>query len=200
MDDFGRAAAAMLAATVVGMTGCERQTPADTPARAASTGATAAAPAAPAAAPAPQTAGTAVGPRVGVTRTPQYGAFLTDGNGRALYLLEEDSRDGSACAGMCAAIWPPFLAGQGRPTAADSAVRASLLGTADRPGGAKQVTYGGQPLYYYLGDEGPGQTRGQHVEDSWGEWRLVSPAGRGVGEDERGGRRRGRDRRGEDAR
>jgi len=130
--------------------------------------------------------------RVGVGRTAQYGPFLTDGNGRALYLLEEDGRGQSTCYEMCAVIWPPLLAGQSAPVSADPSVQTNLLGSIPRRGGGAQATYNGHPLYYYLGDSGPGQTRGQHVEDSWGEWYLVSPTGRHVGEDgdDRGGRRR----------
>lgn len=143
----------------------------------------------------PAPAGSGAGTRIGVARSAAHGAYLTTADGRALYLLEEDPRGTSTCYEMCAAIWLPLLAGQGPPVAADSAVRGNLLGTVERRGGGLQVSYNGQPLYLYLGDAGPGQgqTRGQHVEDSWGEWYLVSPTGQHVESD---GRRRGEDRRG----
>ena len=147
-------------------------------------------------APAPRSASAvATGPRLGVRRSSEYGIFLTDAAGRALYLLEEDMRGASTCYEMCAVIWPPLLAGQTQPSVADTALAANLLGTVERRGGGRQVTYDGRPLYYYMGDSRPGETRGQHVEDSWGEWYLVSPGGRQVGEEgERGrGRERGRD-------
>lgn len=135
------------------------------------------------------------GTRIGAATSAAYGAYLTTADGRALYLLEEDPRGVSTCYEMCTAIWPPLLAGQGPPIAADSAVRKNLLGTIARRGGGSQVSYNGQPLYLYLGDAGAGQgqTRGHHVEDSWGEWYLVSSGGREV---EIGDRRRGRDSRG----
>ena len=135
------------------------------------------------------------GTPVSVVTSAAHGPYLTTADGRALYLLEEDPRGTSTCYEMCAAIWPPLLAGQGPPVASDSAVRGNLLGTIERRGGASQVSYNGQPLYLYLGDAGPGQgqTRGNHVEDSWGEWYLVSPTGEHV-QGER--RRRGEDRRG----
>ncbi|MCC7003074.1 MAG: hypothetical protein IT357_13030 [Gemmatimonadaceae bacterium] len=66
---------------------------------------------------------------------------------------------------------------------------------ARRSDGATQVTYGGQPLYNYLGDAAPGQTRGLRDGDSWSEWYLVTPAGRAVEASRDGtgtGRRRGR--------
>lgn len=139
--------------------------------------------------------GAASGTGVGTARSTAHGAYLTTPEGRALYLLEEDPRGSSTCYEMCAAVWPPFLAAQGAPIAVDSTVRTNLLGTIQRPGGGSQVSYNGHPLYLYLGDAGPGQgqTRGHHVEDSWGEWYLVSPTGQHV---ESEGRRRGDDRRG----
>lgn len=129
--------------------------------------------------------------RVGAARSPEHGVYLATADGRALYLLEEDVRGSSSCYEMCAAIWPPFLAGPTAPIASDPAVRTTLLGTVPRRGGGLQVSYNGQPLYLYLGDAGPAQTRGQHVEDSWGEWYLVSPLGPHV---ETEGRGRGRNR------
>lgn len=143
---------------------------------------------------APAATGTTSGTRVGITRS-THGAYLATAEGRALYLLEEDPRESSTCYEMCAAIWPPFLAGQGAPVAMDSTVRTNLLGTIHRRGGGSQVSYNGHPLYVYLGDAGAGKgtTRGQHVEDSWGEWYLVSPTGQHVKSEER---RRGDDRRG----
>jgi predicted lipoprotein with Yx(FWY)xxD motif len=132
----------------------------------------------------------APGASVGIARSDQLGAYLTDGNGRSLYLLEEDQAGQSTCYEMCVVIWPPFLAGASKPTSADPAVQSNLIGSVPRQGGGAQATYNGHPLYYYLGDAAPGQTRGQHVEDSWGEWYLVSPTGQHVGED--GSRRRGR--------
>ena len=139
-------------------------------------------------------AGAGAGARVSAARNVAHGAYLTTADGRALYVLEEDPRGASTCDEMCAAIWPPLLVGQGPLTAGDSAVRGNLLGTIERRGGGSQVSYNGQALYLYLGDAGPGQgqTRGHHVEDSWGEWYLVSPTGVHV-EGER--RRRGEDRR-----
>jgi predicted lipoprotein with Yx(FWY)xxD motif len=124
---------------------------------------------------------------------------LTDARGRTVYLLEEDRGGESRCLQMCAVIWPPFLgSAESPPTAGDSLVRHALIGTRPRAGGGVQVTYGGHPLYYYLGDREPGEALGHHVEDSWGEWAAVTPGGRQiegdrVGESGRGRRGRGRD-------
>lgn len=88
-----------------------------------------ASPAQPAASPPAETSGT----RLSIRTTAEHGAFLTDAAERAVYLLEAGSV--GECVEMCAAIWPPVLA-RGVPTAADTAVRTSLLGTVTRRDGA----------------------------------------------------------------
>jgi predicted lipoprotein with Yx(FWY)xxD motif len=128
--------------------------------------------------------------RIGSRSNERFGVYLTDANGRAVYLLESEDAS-SPCVKTCLTIWPPLLASNGAPVPADTAVRADLLGTTTRGDGVSQVTYGGHALYYYLGDTQPGDVFGQHVEDAWGEWYLVSTAGREV---EVRTRPRGRDR------
>ena len=129
---------------------------------------------------------------LGVGKSPVLGAYLTDAKGRALYLLEPKGAAGG-CVDACLGIWPPLVSG-GSPEAADSSLTRTP-GIVKRPDGLTQVTYAGHALYYYIADREPGQTLGQHVEDSWGEWYLVSPGGAKIRDDEG---RRGRNRRGDD--
>jgi predicted lipoprotein with Yx(FWY)xxD motif len=113
-----------------------------------------------------------------------YGDYLVDGGGRALYVLEGSRREGRQqaeqlgqrpdCAGECLAEWPLFLT-EGAPTAGPK-VDAGQVSTIARPEG-QQVSYAGWPLYYYVGDRGPGSTSGQDYHDRWGGWYLLSPAG-----------------------
>ncbi len=49
-----------------------------------------------------------------------------------------------------------------------------LLGTLVRSDGSVQVTYGGWPLYFFAGDEAPGDINGQGVNDVWF---VVAPDG-----------------------
>ena len=65
----------------------------------------------------------------------------------------------SACAGACAAAWPPLRA-TGKPVVG-TALSASKIGTTARSDGKPQVTYNGHPLYLYSGDQKPGDTNGQ---------------------------------------
>lgn len=114
---------------------------------------------------------------IDVMQQEPYGAFLTDAEGRALYLFTADTQgESSACYDDCAAAWPPLLAA-GTPTAADPALDAAMLGTLERRDGAMQVTYNGWPLYYYQPDQASGQVTGQDVHGFGGEWYLVSPQG-----------------------
>jgi predicted lipoprotein with Yx(FWY)xxD motif len=106
-----------------------------------------------------------------------YGKILADGRGRALYLFTRDG-DKSRCNGDCADAWPPFLT-KGAPRAGDR-VKQKLLGTVKRSDGKKQVTYNGHPLYYYVGDDEPGEVLCQAVLEYGGYWYVVKRSGEPV--------------------
>jgi predicted lipoprotein with Yx(FWY)xxD motif len=107
----------------------------------------------------------------------RYGRMLFDGRGRALYLFIRERTSRSRCYGACAAAWPPFLT-NARPRPR-SGVRSNLLGTTRRRDGKMQVTYRGQPLYYYV-DDGVGQVLCQDVVEFGGTWLVVSPSGAAI--------------------
>jgi len=113
---------------------------------------------------------------VTTTVLPGAGRVLADGQGFTLYAYMPDRQGESVCSGVCAQSWPPLTlpAGTVRPVARDGA-HASLLGTVRRPGGARQVTYHGWPLYLWEGDHAPGQATGQ--AENMGLWYVLSVAG-----------------------
>jgi predicted lipoprotein with Yx(FWY)xxD motif len=115
--------------------------------------------------------------RVGVASS-KLGRIVVDGKGRTLYLFEKDKNRRSACYGQCATYWPPLLT-HGKPVARAGA-KQSLLGTTRRANGSQQVTYGGHPLYRFVLDGKPGQTKGEGLHDFGGGWDVVSPAGRKI--------------------
>jgi predicted lipoprotein with Yx(FWY)xxD motif len=124
-----------------------------------------------------QPSGSASGPATGtviMTHPGSGGTFLTSG-GRSVYLWAADGMNKSNCSGACAGAWPPVMA-HGKLTASNGA-QPSDLGTIARPGGGKQVTYDGHPLYFFAGDSGPGQTNGQASDSFGAKWWLVAPAG-----------------------
>jgi len=105
----------------------------------------------------------------------QYGTMLFNSKKQAIYVFQSDTRRHSNCYRGCAAAWPPVYT-TGKPRAL-SGVRRSLLGTIKRRDGRLQVTYAGQPLYYYA-HEGPGQVLCHRVSSYGGLWWVVGPSGK----------------------
>jgi predicted lipoprotein with Yx(FWY)xxD motif len=108
----------------------------------------------------------------------ELGKILVDSKGRTLYLFEKDTGPKSTCSGACAAAWPPFTT-SGKPKAG-AGVKASMLGTTARSDGTREVTYNGHPLYYYAGDQAPGDTNGQNLDQFGAEWYVLAPGGTAV--------------------
>jgi predicted lipoprotein with Yx(FWY)xxD motif len=106
---------------------------------------------------------------------------LVDGKGRALYLWEADTNGTPTCTGACAAAWPPVTV-SGTAQAA-SGVTQSLLGTVKRADGTEQVTYNGHPLYYFVGDTGPGMAKGQASKAFGADWYVLNAKGSKIDND-----------------
>ena len=113
------------------------------------------------------------------------GRVLVDRRGRTLYLFEPDEFGRSVCYGKCAVAWPPLLT-SGKPRAG-SGVRSALLGTTKRKDGKLQVTYQGYPLYFFVEDTKPGQTRGQGLDGFGGGWFVLDRQGRKIEHGRHGG-------------
>ena len=122
--------------------------------------------------------GQSTGASVVSTKTSSLGTFLVDGQGRTLYLWDADHGPKSTCSAACAQAWPP-LTTTGTPKAS-GAVKASLLGTAMRADGSREVTYAGHPLYTYAGDTQPGQTTGEGSASFGAPWWTVTTAGQAL--------------------
>lgn len=116
-----------------------------------------------------------------VATSDDHGVYLTDAEGRALYLfVADEGKQQSTCYDACAKAWPPYTT-SGAPRAADARVQRALIGTTSRKDGVVQVTYGGWPLYYFVKDSEPNQTNGQDVKGFGAEWYLVTPEGKRAG-------------------
>ncbi len=95
-------------------------------------------------------------------------AVLTNAQGLTLYWFAPDTPTTSRCTGSCAAYWPP-VAGASRVGPGVT----GKVGTIRRPGGGVQATYDGHPLYTYIGDDGPGQAKGNNLDLNGGLWYEV---------------------------
>ena len=106
---------------------------------------------------------------------------MVDSQGRTLYLFEADKGGKSSCDGACAAAWPPLLT-NGAPQA-DLGASVTLVGTTVRGDGTTQVTYGSNPLYYFVGDKAPGDVTGQDIDQFGAKWYVVGKDGKKIGTD-----------------
>jgi predicted lipoprotein with Yx(FWY)xxD motif len=89
--------------------------------------------------------------------------------GKAAYTL---SPVGSPCDAACLKIWPAVTVPASVTTVgAGSGVQQSMLGVTTGPGGTHQVTYNGQPLYWFYKDK-KGTVKGD-ITDQWGKWTAV---------------------------
>lgn len=125
----------------------------------------------------------AVGPAYEVSAAPVggVGTVLVDGRGYTLYLFVPDNHSVSTCYASCAQAWPPLLVPSGVGAAkAGAGVRAARLGSLTRRDGTSQVTYGGWPLYTWVGDTRPGIATGEGRNNLGGCWYAVDAAGNPV--------------------
>jgi len=104
----------------------------------------------------------------------EFGTMIYGPRNQAIYIFQRDSKNKTNCYGECAAAWPPVVT-RGEPRARGGA-KQSLVGTVKRRDGSLQVTYAGQPLYYYV-NEGPGEVRCHNVNLNGGFWWVLGPDG-----------------------
>ncbi len=128
------------------------------------------------ASPSPATSPAATGQTIKVATDAKLGQILVDSAGKTVYMFVADKSTASTCYTSCAQFWPPVLT-TGAPVAGDGA-QASLLGTTARTDGTTEITYAGHPLYYFLNDKAPGDTKGQGVNGFGALWWVLSPAGK----------------------
>jgi predicted lipoprotein with Yx(FWY)xxD motif len=87
------------------------------------------------------------------SKSTSIGNVLVDASGRTVYELVGDSVAHSTCTGACLSIWPPV----------------KQNGT--------QVVVNGHPVYTFVSDSAPGQTKGQNFTDQWGKWLALDASG-----------------------
>jgi predicted lipoprotein with Yx(FWY)xxD motif len=105
------------------------------------------------------------------------GNTLVDGNGRTLYLFRADKPNHSTLSRAGFAVWPAFgSSGTPQATAGASAAHIATI----RSDGRRQVTYYGHPLYYYVGDKGSGEVKGQGLSEFGALWYVLAPNGHAV--------------------
>jgi predicted lipoprotein with Yx(FWY)xxD motif len=109
-------------------------------------------------------ASSSAGTDVTVSHT-SAGDALAGPDGMTLYIFTADTDGTSACTGDCAASWPAFLGDGSQVNAGDGV--SGTFGTTTRDDGSMQITHGGQPLYYYSGDQAAGDSTGEGIGGKW---------------------------------
>ncbi len=109
-------------------------------------------------------------PVIQVMHHSEYGDILVGPTGMTLYLFKKDEADKTNCYEGCALKWPPLVGGFEpmagvMPLAAEGVT--GKLDVITRDDGGKQLTYNGQPLYYWINDHKPGDASGQNVGEVW---------------------------------
>jgi predicted lipoprotein with Yx(FWY)xxD motif len=98
-----------------------------------------------------------------------HARVLVDRAGRTLYHLSVEKNGRFVCStSACLSSWHPLAVAKGTtPTGV------AKLGTVRRPDGRLQVTFGGAPLYTFVGDSRAGQAKGDGFKDV-GVWHAAS--------------------------
>jgi predicted lipoprotein with Yx(FWY)xxD motif len=105
------------------------------------------------------------------------GNILVGAGGRSLYLFLADRPNVSTLSRAGLKVWPAFLTtGAPKTAGAASAAKISTITTDAR----RQITYGGHPLYYFVGDQQAGSTTGQGLLEFGARWYVVSPNGNAI--------------------
>ena len=105
------------------------------------------------------------------------GTVVVSKSGLTLYGFTSD-RGSSSCNGGCASTWVPWIANGSVTVKAGSGLNQKLVGTIRRSNGRKQITYGGHPLYHFIGDTQAGQQNGEGKQLNGGYWYVISKQGK----------------------
>ncbi len=105
------------------------------------------------------------------------GTVVVSSSGLTLYGFAGD-HGSSTCSGTCAKTWIPWLTHGGVAVKAGSGLNQQLVGKTRRSNGTYQVTYGGHPLYHYVGDKKAGTQNGEAKKQFGAYWYLVSKQGK----------------------
>jgi predicted lipoprotein with Yx(FWY)xxD motif len=119
------------------------------------------------------TAGSPSTPSQGLhTASTSLGKVLVDGAGKTVYMLSADGANKSTCDATCLAVWPAVVPGHAK--------LGVTTGSTKTPGGAMTATVGGQPVYTFVNDHGPGDVTGEGLNEFGGTWYAVSASGKPV--------------------
>ena len=110
-----------------------------------------------------------------IMNDPVLGNYLTDKDGKSLYVFDQDDNNMSNCYRNCTTMWPAFTVDAGITVYGN--LTTSMLGMFIRDDGSNQLTFNQMPLYFYKLDLMSGDKNGQGIFGNGGYWYLVAPDG-----------------------
>ena len=106
------------------------------------------------------------------------GMVLVSQNGMTLYSPDQEANGHILCTSSCTHFWQPLLLSKGANSPAKGPGVPGKLAVVDRPNGTKQVAFDGKPLYTFVEDGSPGDTKGNNFQDDFGghrfSWQVVT--------------------------
>jgi len=119
-----------------------------------------------------EAAGTTAG-AVSVREVDGVGQTLVDSAGKTLYFADQEADGTIKCTESCLAFWFPV---EGSESTASSMDGLAVVKRSDN--GISQLTFEGKPLYTFKLDTAPGQSKGNNLEDAFGNttftWRAAT--------------------------
>ena len=115
-------------------------------------------------------------PTVAIGGNDDLGSFIVAGsNNLTLYTFANDEPGVSNCEGGCLENWPAYTVQSADELVTNPDVPEEL-GTITRTDGSLQVTLDGDPLYFFIGDQQPGDATGEGAGGVWYVIRVDAPA------------------------
>ena len=113
-------------------------------------------------------------------RHTSFGTVIVDASGFTLYRFSKDTGKQNTClkTSECSTTWPA-LETSGQPTVGPG-LKSSLVSTIKLPGGQRQVTYAGHPLYRYAAATERGEAGYAGVKQFGGTWYALNASGANV--------------------
>ena len=101
----------------------------------------------------------------------ELGTYMTNETFFTLYhyLGDPPGKGMSTCYDNCSKNWPPFYS---ENLTVNPELKSRDFDVINRDDGKRQLTYKGWPLYLFIGDTKPHETRGQAVN---GVWFVINP-------------------------
>jgi predicted lipoprotein with Yx(FWY)xxD motif len=97
----------------------------------------------------------------------EYHNYLSNENGRALYIDSKAEAGVSSCYGECAMLFLPVLIRVNQSIALSDQLDENKVGYIKRNDESEQATYNNYALFYFRSDEDKGDTWGQAFNNTW---------------------------------